>query len=585
MTRRDLLAGAYGAGARSALVARPNILWITCEDLSPLLGCYGDRDARTPNLDKLAAESVRYENAYSTAPVCSPSRSCLITGQYAHSLGSMHLRGVIEKPPETRCFPEYLREAGYYTSNNVKEDYNFAAPKGCWDESSDRAHWRKRAKGQPFFSVFNIMLTHQGQIRYDAAELAKRQANLPAELRSDGAKLRVPPYFPDTPAVRNQLAALYTQVTLMDRRVGEILRELEEDGLGRETVVFFYSDHGTGLPRGKRFLHSSTGLRVPLLIRRPGAKAGVTKRLVTFVDFAPTALSLAGIAAPGYMQGQAFLGAHAKAERRVAFAARDRVDEEIEMSRTAFDGRWQYIRNYLPHRPVLQHGAYSEVADVWKALRAAEEERGAQPAERQLLAKTKAPEELYDLRTDPLQLRNLAGRPEGRAAQRSLGAAMRDWMLRIGDRGLWPEAEMRKNIGRRVDARAALAAAEGKGDARSEDVAVRYWTAIGLLNGKYEAETARAMCRDASNSVRVAAAEALCRNGESEAGYSVLRDVLASEDATERMTAAAAIWHLGKAPEDVRAALRLALRKRSGPEYQRTYFEWAAEKVLGKSGG
>jgi N-sulfoglucosamine sulfohydrolase len=502
MRRRDLLAGAYAASARSAGVAQPNILWITCEDLSPLLGCYGDRDARTPNLDKLAGESVRYENAYSTAPVCSPSRSCLITGQYAHSLGSMHLRGVIEKPPETRCFPEYLREAGYYTSNNVKEDYNFAAPKGCWDESSDRAHWRKRAKGQPFFSVFNIMLTHQGQIRYNAAELAKRQAGLPAELRSDGAKLRVPPYFPDTPAVRNQLAALYTQATLMDRRVGEILRELEEDGLARETVVFFYSDHGTGLPRGKRFLHSATGLRVPLLIRRPGAKAGVTKRLVTFVDFAPTALSLAGIAAPGYMQGQAFLGAHVKAERRVAFAARDRVDEEIEMSRTAFDGRWQYIRNYLPHRPVLQHGAYSEVADVWKALRAAEEERGAQPAERQLLAKTKAPEELYDLRTDPLQLRNLAGRPEGRVAQRSLGAAMRDWMLRIGDRGLWPEAEMRKNIGKRVEARAALAAAEGKGDAHSEDVAVRYWTAIGLLNGRYEAETARAMCRDASNSVR-----------------------------------------------------------------------------------
>jgi N-sulfoglucosamine sulfohydrolase len=337
----------------------------------------------------------------------------------------MHLRGVIEKPPEVRCFPEYLREAGYYTSNNVKEDYNFAAPRDCWDESSERAHWRKRAKGQPFFPVFNIMLTHQGQIRYDAAELAKRRMGLPAALRSDGAKLHVPPYFPDTPAVRNQLAALYTQVTLIDRRVGEILRELEDDGLARETMAFFYSDHGTGLPRGKRFLHCSTGLRAPLLIRRPGGAAGVTKRLVAFADFAPTALSLEGIAAPRYMQGRALLGEYTKAERRVAFAARDRVDEEIEMSRTAFDGRWQYIRNYMPHRPVLQHGAYSEVADIWKALRAPEEERGAQPSERQLLARTKAPEEVYGRQSDPLQVRNLAGRPEGRAAQRRLSAAMR----------------------------------------------------------------------------------------------------------------------------------------------------------------
>ncbi|MDX2269226.1 MAG: sulfatase [Bryobacter sp.] len=579
-TRRHWLASAWQAARQ-----RPNILWITCEDLSPVLGCYGDRQARTPNLDRLARESIRYERAYATAPVCSPARSCLITGRYAHSMGSMNLRGLIDLPAGVRCFPEMLRGAGYYTSNNVKEDYNFEAPAGCWDESSATAHWRKRRAGQPFFSVFNIMGTHQGQMRYGREELAKRTQALPPELRQDPARVEVPPYFPDTPAVREQLAALATQVTLMDRRVGEILGELEADGLARETVVFFFSDHGTGLPRGKRFLHES-GLRVPLLVRQPGARAGQTRRLVSFVDFAPTVLSLAGLPPAEGMQGQAFLGGQAKAARRYVYGARDRVDEEIEMSRAVNDGQYLYIRNYMPHRPVLQHGAYSEVAAVWKELRRAERgEAGMNLRDPLLLAKQKPVEELYDLQRDPWQQKNLAGEARLAKRQRALEQAMQRWMVEVRDKGLWPEAEMRRRIlGPEPDEgemRGVSAAANGEARAGSGHVAERYWSATQLLAGKYDEETARQLSRDPSASVRIAAAEALCRNGQAEAGFRVLNEALKSMDACEQLAAVSAVYYLGAPPRYLLDTLRKAMEDKHEPTYQFTYFRWAAEKLLG----
>ena len=247
---------------------QPNILWITCEDLSPILGCYGDRVANTPNIDLFAQNAVRFTNAYASAPICTPARSSLITGVYASSMGTHHLRGVVPKSDKIKCFTEFLRERGYYCTNNVKEDYNFITPEEAWDESSDSAHWRNRKPEQPFFSVFNFMVTHQSQTRYGIEKLNEINSTLDEKDRINPDDVEIPPYYPDTPIVRNNIASLYTQVHIMDKKFQEIINQLEEDGLRENTIIFFYSDHGTGLPRGKGYLHD-TGIKVPLIIEFP----------------------------------------------------------------------------------------------------------------------------------------------------------------------------------------------------------------------------------------------------------------------------------------------------------------------------
>jgi len=335
---------------------KPNILWITCEDTSPYLRCYGAALAVTPNLDRLAGQSILYTNAYATAPVCAPSRSCLITGVYATSLGTQHLRSDVAIPRRIEPFPKLLRAAGYYCSNNFKEDYNFKDVT-IWDDSSPTAHWRHRRAGLPFFSVFNIMTTHQGQINGSDAEFfAKYTSRLKPEERHDPRLIALPPYYPDTPMVRKIWARYYDLITCMDQQVGEILAQLEADGLADSTIVFFFADHGLGIPRFKRTLYDS-GLRVPLMVRFPAryqrlaplASGGRTDQLVSFVDFAPTVLKLAGVSIPSHMQGQPFLGdgpasspagaglkpgLPAKAvEREYIFATHSRVDEAYETPR------------------------------------------------------------------------------------------------------------------------------------------------------------------------------------------------------------------------------------------------------------
>ena len=310
--RREFLAttsvGALaGVGIRRAAdQKRPNILWITSEDNGPHLGCYGDTFATTPNLDRLAAKGMIYLTAWSNAPVCAPARTTIITGMYPSSTGSEHMRSMIRLPDGMKMFPQFLREAGYYCTNNSKEDYNLEKPGQVWDQSSMSAHWRNRQAGQPFFAVFNFMETHESQIR--------RRPHQPVH---DPAKVRVPAYHPDTPEVRQDWAQYYDKMTEMDGRAGQILALLEQDGLEQDTIVFYYGDHGPGMPRNKRWPFNC-GLRVPLVVYvpekfrhlappeyRPG---GQSKRLVAFVDLAPTVLSLAGIKAPEYMQGHAFMG-------------------------------------------------------------------------------------------------------------------------------------------------------------------------------------------------------------------------------------------------------------------------------------
>ena len=355
---------------------RPNILWITTEDMSPNLGCYGDPNARTPNIDALAKRSVRYTHAFASAPVCSPARSCLITGMYATSLGTQRLRSQFPIPKEVRGFSAYLRDTGYYCSNNVKTDYNIrdeaAFIKDAWDESSVTAHWKNRKTNQPFFAVFNSTTTHQTRTGVWPHEQFEKEvaSKLTTEERHDPAKLTLPPYYPDTPLARKAWARYHDCITAMDKEVGALLNELETAGAAQNTIVFFFSDHGMGMPRGKRTLQDS-GMQVPLLIYFPEkwkhlapAQAGVTTdRLVSFVDFAPTVLSLLGIEAPNYMQGSAFLGAAAAKAREYTFGARDRVDEAFDVARSARGSRWLYIRNYMPHLSWMQPEGFSDNLD------------------------------------------------------------------------------------------------------------------------------------------------------------------------------------------------------------------------------
>ncbi len=334
------------AAASFAAESRPNILWITCEDMSPNMGCYGDTFAHTPNLDALAARGIRYTHAFSTSGVCAPSRSCLITGVYPSSLGTHFMRCRGELPEFIRCYSEYLRKAGYYCTNNSKTDYNFVHPRSAWDESSAKAHWRNRKPGQPFFAIFNNTDTHESKIRSRGAEFARLTARLKPEQRHDPAKVKLPPYHADTPEARRDWANDYDLITAMDIESGDLLKQLDEDGVAEDTIVFFYSDHGVGLQRSKRWLYDS-GMRVPLIVHFPKKfqhlaplpSGSVTDRLVSFVDFAPTLLSLAGVPTPMHMQGVAFLGPKAGPPREYVYGIRDRMDERHDIIRAVRDQR------------------------------------------------------------------------------------------------------------------------------------------------------------------------------------------------------------------------------------------------------
>ncbi len=633
-TRRDFLkaAGFYastlslsGCAAakrrRSAAASRerPNILWITCEDTSPYLGCYGDTYAITPNIDKLADEGVLYTKAFATAPVCAPSRSCLVTGVYATSLGTQHLRSEVELPEKIKCFPEYLRAAGYYCSNNYKKDYNFIDV-NVWDESSREAHWRKRKSGQPFFSVFNFVSTHQGQINGSDEEfLANYGSKLKPEERHDPAKVSLPPYYPDTPFVRKIWARYYDLITFMDKQVGELLSQLEADGLTDDTIVFFFSDHGLGIPRFKRTLYD-TGLHVPLIIcfpqryrhLAPHQPGGRTGRLVSFVDFGPTVLSLAGLPTPIYMQGRAFLSSRAGAPREYIFGASSRVDEAYDCSRCVRDKRYKYIRNFMPHLPYIQPSEYCDRAEIMHELRRAVAEEELSPVQRLLWAPAKPVEELYDTFADPHEIDNLAGSPQHRKILEKLRTVLRGWMLQTCDTGLLPEAEMHiraegstpYEIVRDPSTfpqQRALAAAElaGKGPENvprlikllgDSDSAVRYWAVVALTalgsQAKSAADALAARLGDSSPNVRFAAAGALCKLGLCEEALPVLAEGLEDEREETVLHAAREIQGLGRKAQPIIAQIEQAQARCKLPDgtYKNdnhaTFIDWALKYAL-----
>ena len=432
--------------------AQPNILWITCEDMSPHLGSYGERVAQTPHLDRLAAEGIRYTNVYSVAGVCAPSRSALITGMYPTSIGTQHMRtlsassahgkmpdGVIPYsaviPPQVKCFSEYLRQAGYYCTNNAKTDYQFHPPFTAWDENGKTGHWRNRpAKDTPFFAVFNLEITHESQVWM--------RENEPLLVQPEAVEL--PPFYPDNAATRRDVARFLTNVQRMDAQVGQILQQLRDDGLYDNTIIFFYADHGDGLPYFKRELYDR-GLRVPLLVRFPSAEGAgrVDTDLHSFVDFAPTVLSLAGVPIPVYMQGQAFLGPQrAATPRRYIYAARDRMDLPTDRVRAVRDGRFKYVRNYHPEKPEYQDILYRLQQPMMREWLKLHEEGKLTAVQSRWFRPSKPAEELYDCGADPYELTNLVGQPAHGAKLRELRQALDGWMGEVGDLSAEPESVM-----------------------------------------------------------------------------------------------------------------------------------------------
>lgn len=577
---------------------RPNILWISCEDISPHLGCYGDPHAITPNLDSLAAEGLRYAHAFTTAGVCAPCRSAIITGMYQNCIGTHHMRCDARLPDWLEPFPLLLRRAGYYCTNHTKTDYQFSspAPGEIWDESSGTAHWRNRpVPDQPFFAVFNFTGCHESGIAGDAKYRSVTAGLTEPERQDADALTTLPPYYPDTAIVREDWKRNYELITALDHWAGGLIQQLKEAGEYENTIVFFWSDHGIGLPRAKRWLYDS-GTHIPLLVRIPkrfrdGAHdlAGqVKEELVSSIDFAPTVLNLAGVPIPEYHQGRAFLGRDLTPARRYVYGARDRMDERYDIIRSVRDQRYRYIRNFEPLKPYYQYMNTPEQGATMRELRRLAATGDLPPPAALFAADRKPPEELYDLQNDPHEIHNLAGDAKYQDKLAELRAALSRWQQEIGDLGLIPEAEIAIREARAGSRYAILHQAAGAAglldrlvriagrasageDARGElvaalsddDAAIRYWGATGLGNlGQAAASTQPALTaalNDPSPSVRIAAARGLASIGETSAAIETLVAELQSEHPWGRLAAAIVLDEMDEDARTALPALRAAL--------------------------
>ena len=446
--------------------ARPNILLMLVEDLGPRIGAFGDAVARTPNLDRLAREGVRYTHVFASAGVCAPSRAALITGMHQTSITAQHMRtsvyawadgtgrrGYEATPPAfVKAFPELLRAAGYYTINNSKTDYQFGSPFTIWDENGVDADWINRADGQPFFAMYSQQVTHESGL-FGPDGIAKQGAAVPSLQASEARRAAlphrtrpedvvVPPYYPDTPVVRSQIAQQYDNVQLMDAWVGERLAELEARGVLENTIVIWATDHGDGLPRAKRSLYDS-GLHTPMIVRFPGGgRAGqADERMISFVDMAPTILALAGVNAPAHLPGQDAFAPAAAGQEQV-FASRDRLDEWPDLGRAIRTRDFKYIRNEYPDAPLYLPLTYRENLPIMAELRRLHAEGALTPLQDSYFLTPRPAEELYDLRADPHETINLADDPAYTARKMELAAALSAWRMQIGDPGKLAEDQL-----------------------------------------------------------------------------------------------------------------------------------------------
>ena len=536
---------------------RPNILWLTSEDNNVgWIGCYGNDQATTPNIDKLATEGFRYTNCFANAPVCAPSRSTWITGVNALSMGTHPMRSRYEIPHDTiKYYPDLLKKSGYFVSNHTKTDYNIGGrdDKECWD-SSDKYAWRKRKPGQSFFCIINNTNSHESK----AQGKVENTQHKPEDMKLHA-------YHPDLPNIRKNYAKYADAVQKMDGGIGEALAELEKDGLADDTIVIYCSDHGGVLPRSKRYLFDS-GIHAPLIVRIPekykhlwpADKPGMTvDRLVSFVDMPKTWLSLTGSETPSYLQGTTFLGENKEQEQPYHFAFRARMDERPDNQRAVRDKRFLFIKNYMPYVPWGQRLQY-----LWKMVASQEWDKhhlaGKTDAITGRFFTNKPSLELYDTSKDSDNINNLAYSPEYKEVVARMDVALNSWQKKIYDAGMLPEAEVAKrasdngltiyemvrkpelyNLSAYLDA--ADIALEREPENMDEllaflahsDSGVRYWGVVGLFLLNEKAQPAKDMLisllKDDSHEVRALAAWTVFRMDEKESALDCLKELLESK--------------------------------------------------------
>lgn len=572
-TRRTFLKGSLAGAAAAAAApaisaapsARPNIVWIVSEDNNPFIGAYGDKLARTPNIDAMAKAGVLYRNAYSNAPVCAPSRFGILTGVLPESNApANHMRADAKAAGILPTYPDLMRKAGYYVTNNVKTDYNCDVdPKAIWDDSSTKAHWKNRPAGKPFMAVFNLMTTHESQ----------NFKPTPGAVTPD--QVRVPAYMPDTPVIRADIAGYYNRMEIMDGQVGKLLAELDAAGLSEDTIVFYYSDNGGVLPRSKRYCYDS-GLRCALVARVPAKWAhlspvkagGEVRSPVSFIDLAPTVLSLAGAAIPKVMQGKALMGRAATVREKYAFGMRNRMDERYDFVRTVSDGRWRYVRNYMPHLPLVQNQAFAWLAKGYQEIDKLRMQSKLTPVQHRMF-EPRVFEELYDTQADPDEVNNLAVSPAQAGRMAELRRALDTHMLAINDNGFIPEgSRIEGYVPSRVAGAyplrrlMALGQAAARGDRRKAGVlraaladaneVVRYWGATGFaVQGAFGADLdllAKIATSDPVPQVRVAACEALARSGQAEQACPIVAALTGADQSRPvRLQALNVLTNMGEA--------------------------------------
>jgi arylsulfatase A-like enzyme len=535
----------------------PNILWITSEDnASQWLGCYGNKVARTPQLDALAAKGVLFEKAFSNAAVCAVARSTILNGCYAPSQGTQHMRSRHAIPPQIKSYVSHLRAQGYYCTNNSKTDYNFKGDdQSIWDECSNKAHYKNRPAGKPFFAVFNILDTHESTI------FSKPDKQVAA---GAAANIQLPPYLPDLPELRQDFAKYYDNVARMDGKVGRLIEELKNLGLEEDTIVFYFSDHGGPTPRGKRYLED-TGVRIPMIVRIPGkwqqlspfAPGSRVSELVAFVDLAPTVLSLCGMEKPSYMQGRAFLGSRRSEPQKdpTVFLYADRFDEIYGMRRGITDGRYKYIRYFTPYLPAAPYSSYQFGQAGWRAWQSAWQQGKLNGYHKDLWEVPQQCEHLYDTSQDPWEINNLAGQPAHAELLEKMRTGLKNKMAGAFDTSLVPEPMWDEvgdgkiiydsvrspsfDLAKILD----LAFAASAGDVAalpqltdalaSDDPVRRYWGAQGCIVLGVRAKPAEAsllkLLDDVHAANRISAAHALYQMGNREKTVAVLTAVVTGD--------------------------------------------------------
>jgi N-sulfoglucosamine sulfohydrolase len=581
---------AFAANA-SSTSDRPNILWVTSEDNSyHWIGCYGNQDAKTPNIDGLAENGIRYKYAYSNAAVCAVARSTLILGRYACGMGTHNMRSRYPVPDNFRTYPSFLRDAGYYCVNRSKTDYNFKTDdKSHWDECSPKAHWKNRAKGQPFFAVFNTTISHESCLFLKKTEGYRKQGMIPKVPSRDPASVILPPHYPDTPEIRQDWVTYMDIITAMDKQIGDWLTELDDEGVRENTIVFYYSDHGGILPRAKRYIND-TGNHVPMIVSFPTkwqhlapAEAGtVNNRPVAFIDLPPTVFSLAGVDIPKQFQGRAFAGKAAVEKEPYVFLFGQRFDSRmLRFVRAVTDGEYRYIRNFHPHRHrgILTGYPHGQVG--WQSLYKLKQAGKLNDVQSAYWTIPQPVEELYHTAKDPWELKNLVNDPKHQDRLARMRHATLNKMREIGDTGLVPES-MYEGISKDGTVydyvhsqdfpyedvlQIALAAGDGgngilqklSAAMKHDHPVMRYWGAVGCTIQR-EAPSApmsllKELLEDPSPSVRVAAAEALYVLGDKKTGVNGLIDILEETNdpvvSLEALNITQALGVMDDVPQDV----------------------------------